>query len=124
MSFCRKVSVTATTNASGAATVYTDVVNGRILSVLFNDTDIDAGGDATITTETTGQAVLTLTNFGGSDGQWQPRQATHATDSSASLYAASGEPVEDHIWAVDERIKIVIASGGNVKSGVFTVIVG
>lgn len=52
-----------------------------------------------------------------------PAKATHDTVGAASLYAAAGEPVEDHIWAGNDRVQIVVASGGDSKSGSFEVVV-
>ena len=124
MSFCRKVSAAFTTTAGGAATVYTDdVVTGRILSVRYEYADADTGADITITTEDTGQAVLTLTNAGTSTVQKQPRQATHDVTGGAETYDAT-EPVNDYIWAVNERLKVVVAQGGNTKTGTLVFIVG
>jgi hypothetical protein len=48
-----------------------------------------------------------------------PRQATHSTAGAAALYAAAGTAVNDKIALANDRIKIVIASGGNTKTGVF-----
>ena len=50
--------------------------------------------------------------------------AINGGDGTASLYAAGGKAVQDHVVLAGERIKIVIASGGNAKSGTFTVIYG
>lgn len=113
MTFIKRETVTFTTDASGDATVYSNVVNGGIYSVIFTDTDTDAGADFTITCEDTGQAIVTATNAGGSDQQYQPRQAVHDTSAAAiaDLY--------DHIAVVNERVKIVVAQGGNAKSGQF-----
>lgn len=42
----------------------------------------------------------------------------------AALYAAAGTAVNDGIAVAKDRIKIVVAQGGNVKSGAFHVVVG
>jgi len=118
-----KETITATTDQGGDATAYSGAVSGRVISIAYAKDDYADGVDFTITTETTGQNLWVDTNVNASETV-APRQATHATDGSASLYAAAGEPVEDYIWAVDERIKVVVASGGDTKSGAFTVIVG
>ena len=127
MSYARSVAVAVTTNASGAATAYSEVVNGRILTIVYAphaSTPLDTGADVTVTTETTAQSVWAESDIGTSALARSPRQATHGTDGSASLFAAGGEPTEDYIWAAGERIKVVVAQGGNVKSGTFTFIVG
>jgi len=115
--------VTIVTAADGTATGYTPDVTGRILAVIYAKTDYTDGVDFTITTEKTLQNVWVESNVNAAKTV-APRQATHATDGTASLYAAAGEPVETEIVAVAERIKIVIAQGGNAKTGAFTVIVG
>lgn len=116
MSFCRKVSATFTTDGSGNATVYTDAVNGRILSVIYTYGDAATGADITISTETTAQTVLTVTNAGTASTQWQPRLDQHDNVAAAQGYTEA--------WAVDERVKVVVAQGGDTKTGTITVIVG
>ena len=46
-------------------------------------------------------------------------QATHWADGSASLYAAAGEPVEAPVCVANDRLKVIIGSGGGTKSGTF-----
>lgn len=116
--------VAVTTDASGDATVYTSKpVNGRIFTVKYSKTDFADGVDFTITTETTGQNVWVQENVNAS-ALVCPRQPTHDYAGNASLYASGGEPVEDYIIAANERIKIVIAAGGDTKSGTFEIIAG
>lgn len=115
--------VALTTNASGAATGYTPVVNGRVLQVHYVKTDFADGVDFAITSEATGQSIWTDTNINASEVV-APRQPTHGQDGSASLYASAGEPVEDHIVLANDRVKIVIASGGDTKTGTFHVVIG
>ncbi len=98
------------------------MVSGRIVTIKYVKTDFATGVDFTITTEDSGQDVWAEADVNASKTV-APRQAIHATDGTASLYAASGEPVEDYIWAATERIKIVVAQGGDTKSGQFIVIV-
>lgn len=114
------------TDAAGAATYYTPVVTGRVLSVQYvkagsgNYTD---GVDFTITAETTGQGIWTESNVNASAIR-APRQPTHDAVGAASLYAATGEPVEDYIYLAQERVKIVLASGGDTKTGTFYITIG
>lgn len=61
-------------------------------------------------------AVLTMTNQAAS-GTYAPRHATHDTAGAASLFAAGGEPVEALIPIAGERLKVIVAQGGNAKSG-------
>ena len=122
----RAITETVTTDASGAATAYIPGANdarlsGKIINVIYNKTDYDDGVDFTITTETTAQGVWTESDVNASKTV-APRQPTHDNVGAASLYAAAGEAVEDYIHLCAERLKIVIAQGGNAKSGSFTLI--
>lgn len=122
MSYAQAHTVSVTTAADGSATVYTPVVTGSVSTIIYTKTDFAAGVDFTITTEATAQNVWVESDVNASK-TIAPRQATHDTVGAASLYAAAGEPVEGRIYAVNERIKIVLASGGNVKTGQFVVII-
>ena len=119
--------VDVTTIADGSATAYTtNAVHGPIHSIQYikdGTTPFDNGVDFTITTEETLQNLWVDTNVNASETVC-PRQPTHDSTGAASLYAAADEPVETSIMAVNERIKIVIAQGGNVKLGQFKIIVG
>lgn len=109
--------ISLTTDSGGAVTAYTlGPVNGSIVSIQYVKTDFADGVDFTVTGETTGLAIWTGTNVNASTTV-APRQATHDTSGVASLYAAAGEPVEDRIAVVDERIKVAVASGGDTKTG-------
>lgn len=122
MSFIRKVSKTVATDAAGDATAYSDVFTGRISQIRYVKDSYDNGVDFTITVDGTGENVWVESNVNASATR-APRQATHDTVGAASLYAAAGEPVEDKIAVAHDRLKIVIAQGGNVKSGTFHVLV-
>lgn len=119
MSAVNKVSVAVTTDASGDVTAFSEVVTGRLLSVSFTDTDLADTADFTITTDRDAQALLTVSNIASST-TWHPRQATHGKDGTASLYAAAGEPVESDIPIFRDRIKVVVAQGGDTKTGSFS----
>ena len=123
MSFAVRETVAITVDATGDSIDYTGVVNGRILQVAYVKDDFADGTDFVISTEDTLQAIWTGTNVNASVVV-TPRAATTDTAGAASLYAAGGEPVEDYIWAVNERIKIVTDEGGVSKSGTIHVIVG
>lgn len=123
MSFFRKETITLTTDASGDATGRTQAINGRVINVIYTKVDFDNGVDFAITNEGTGQSIWAESNVNASAVR-APRQPTHAQDGTASLFAASGEPVESFLCLAGEAVKIVIAQGGNAKSGTFTVVYG
>lgn len=120
--------VSVTTDASGDVTAYTGAaVDGEVLSIRYvphASTPLDTGGDITITGEDSGTAVVTITNIGVSAVTYAPRQATHTVAAAASLYAGGGLAVNDRIAIAGERIKVVVAAGGNAKLGKFHITVG
>lgn len=123
MSYAERHVVTLTTDGSGDATGYTPTVTGRVSAIHYVKTDFATGVDFTITSEATGQSIWTELNVDASTVR-APRQPIHGQDGTASLYAAAGEPVEDHIVLANDRVKIVIANGGATKTGTFHVVIG
>ncbi len=113
--------VPITTIADGSATGYTPAVHGQIVNVVYTKDDFADTADFAITTEDTAQGVWTEANVTASKTV-SPRQATHTTAGVAALYAAAGVAVLGPVYAVNERVKIVIAQGGDTKSGTFKVI--
>lgn len=115
--------VPLTTDASGAATAYSPAVTGRILAVRYVKTDFADGADFTVTLEGTGETVWAESDVNASATR-APRQATHSTAGAAALYAAGGAAVSDYVVAVQDRVKVVVAQGGNTKTGAVHLIVG
>lgn len=119
--YVQRLEVTPVTDASGDATSYSEVVSGRVISIQYvkaGSSNYTDGVDFTITTETTARNLWVDTNINASEVV-APRQPTHDTTGAASLYASGGEPTEDHIYIANERIKIVVGSGGDTKTGTF-----
>jgi hypothetical protein len=118
--------VTLTTIADGSVTAYTPVVTGPVLQVRYvpdATAPLDTGADLTITSEVTGVAIATLTDIGTTAFTRLPRQATHSVTGVALVYAAA-DPVAEPVFVAGERIKVVVAQGGNVKIGVLSFWVG
>lgn len=121
----QRYSVTVTTDASGDAVGYTEVAQGLLHSIHY-DKPLSGGletATVTVTTDESGQTLWSESNVDAS-ADLAPRQATCDYQHNASLYAAGGEPVEDKFGIARERIKVVIASGGDTKSGTFHFLVG
>lgn len=117
MGFPNQVSVTATTNGSGDATAYTENIRGKIIAVRYTKASTNNfadGVDFTITTETSVQNVWVDTNINASETV-VPKLLNDGTD-GADLTA-----IYDHIRVFNERVKVVVASGGDTKTGTFTV---
>lgn len=118
----RRHIVSVTTDASGDATAYSPYISGIIMSVAYVKTDFADGVDFTITVDGTGQGVWTESNVNAATVRY-PRAATHSTAGVASLYASGGTAVNGRIPISRDRVKIVIAQGGNVKTGAFHITV-
>lgn len=113
----QSVKANITTDSSGAAIVYLShgpnrALHGVLESIRYFPGSIDTGADITITGETSQISILTITNAGTSNVVYNPRaKANEVAD------AAVGSAGTEKIPIVDERIKVVVASGGDAKSG-------
>lgn len=124
----RRYKVTVTTAADGSATAYSPRLAGKIHSIQYVKDTASAGANAyadgvdfAITAETTGENVWTQSNVNASVTVY-PRAPTSDRAGVASLYAGSGTAVQDKVGVVD-RLKIVLAQGGNTKVGAFQILV-
>lgn len=111
------------TLADGSFTYFFPKTSGKLSSLHYIKDTANAGANAlangvdfTFTVESTGEAVLTLTDQNTS-GSWRPRVPTVSPANAAQLYAAGGSAVNDKIEIASDRIKLVIAQGGNAKVG-------
>lgn len=105
------------TDASGNATVYlahgnSRKPNGFLVCLVYTPGTIDTGADLTITTEDRAIPILTKADAGTSLATFYPRAPLNAVaDGAASDNASEFIPIKD------ERIKVVVASGGNGGAG-------
>lgn len=114
----RRFKVTVTTASDGSATAYTPRLSGKLHQIEYVKTDFADGVDFTITSEATGKTLWTQSDVNAS-AVVAPRSATHSTAGVASLYASGGTAVQDKPALGRDRIKIVIGSGGDTKTGTF-----
>lgn len=121
MSYAERHEVTLTTAADGSATGYTPVISGRISAVHYIKTDFADGVDFTLTAEATAESIWAETNVNASATR-APRQLTYTTTGSSIAYAATFGVYESIVVAKD-RVKIVVAQGGDTKTGKIIVIV-
>jgi len=118
MSYAVRHTIDVTTAADGSATAYTPgAVNGYVISVQYVKTDFANGSTMTLTAETTGTAIWAESNVDASATR-APRGATHGTTGTIAPWG-----VLDKIAIADERLKLVIANGGDTKTGTFYVTV-
>ena len=120
MSFKTRFPITVTTIADGSATAYSDMMNGAIESVEYAKTDYTNGVDFTITTENTAQNVWVDTDVNASETVY-PRIATNGTDGAALSGAGT---LATQIPVANDRVKIVLGSGGDTKTGTFYITIG
>lgn len=118
----KRYKVTVTTAADGTVTAYTPRLSGKIHQIEYVKTDYADGVDFTITGEATGVGLWTEANVNASAVR-APRQAAHSQVGAALLYAAGGTAVTDPVALANDRVKIVLAQGGNAKVGTFHVLV-
>lgn len=120
MSYAERHTVSVTTDASGDATAYTPVVTGRLINVVYTKDDFAAGVDFTITAESSGIGIWTELSVDASETV-APLQ--HGYNQVGVVQDTAGDVWEVPIYLAEERVKIVVANGGNVKSGTIVVIV-
>lgn len=118
----RKFTITVTTNGSGAATGYSPYFSGKIEQVRYIKTDFADGVDFTTTLDGTGQTVWTESNVNAAVTK-AVRLPVAGTDGVAALFASGGTAVQDKIAVSRDRVKWVIASGGDTKTGALEVVV-
>ena len=121
MAYAQRYTVSVTTAGDGSATAYSPVVTGLLSQIRYVKTDFADGVDFTITAEATGETLWSELNVNASATK-APRQPSHGTDGAASLYAAAGAAVQVPIALANDRVKIVIASGGAAKTGTFHIV--
>lgn len=118
----RRFHVDITTASDGSATAYTPYLSGKLAAIHYVKTDFTDGVDFTITSDVTGETLWTESNVNAAK-VCRPRGATHSNAGVAALYAAGGTAVNDIIRLSRDRVKIVIASGGDSKIGEFIVVI-
>lgn len=132
MGYPRRFSIPVTTDASGDADEYSvGLPFGEIIEIRYvpdGTSPLATLADATITLENADgsytRPIITITDIGTSAVSFAPRQPTHAVADGSALEYTAGEPVVDRISMVEaDRIRVVIAQGGNTLSGTFYVTV-
>lgn len=117
----RRYKVTVTTASDGTVTAYTPRLAGLLHQIEYvkdGSNGYANGVDFTITGEATGINLWTESDVNASAVR-APRQPTHSQVGAAALYASGGTPVQSPIALAQDRIKIVLAQGGNAKVGAF-----
>lgn len=110
---------TITCDSSGDATVYLGSrIRGEIKAVKYTPGTIDTNGDLAITGETTGQPILTKANAGTSNVWYYP-----VAPGNKVADAAASSLTEVPLWLYCERVKVVVAQGGDGGAGSIAILV-
>lgn len=124
MSWITRHVVDVTTNGSGDGTGYSSVpVAGAIHTIRYvadGSAPFDNTADVTVTAETSGLTILTVTNLAAT-ATWMPRPPVQDEAAADALFAAGGTKLRDRAVVAQERVKVVVAQGGATKSGRFHV---
>jgi hypothetical protein len=123
--------VDITTDGSGNATVYAPQganagnLDGRVLSLHYvkdGTTPFSNGVDLTVTSEATGEPILTVADMNAS-ADYYPRSQTQDVTAAGNTYDGTHAVTEPVVLAND-RVKLVISSGGANKLGRIDVVIG
>lgn len=117
---------TLTTDTAGAAVAGYTVspqfpILGELCAIKYEPGTIDTGATVTVTcvNGTAAKPLLTKSTAGTSVLWFYPRDLVHAVADGSALTGTSGGDRTEPI--LDGQIKVVIASGGSVKTGSLTV---
>lgn len=116
----RRFTVPATLSSGGAAELYTPDLYGELVSIRYVKGNFADTVDFVITANSTGETLWSEENVTASKSCY-PRAATHSTAGAAALYASGGVAVLDRVALGGDKVKIVIANGGNATTGTFYV---
>lgn len=117
----RRFTINVTTAADGSYTGYSPYISGKVCAIHYIKTNFTDGVDFTITAEATGETLWTEANVNAAK-VCMPRGATHSNAGVAALYASGGVAVNDLIRLGRDRVKIVLAAGGNATTGQFMIV--
>lgn len=116
--FAQRHRIDITTAADGSATAYSPAgISGRIHAIVYSKGNFADTVDFTITLEATGESLWTDTNITASEIVYPVQKANLGGTGAASTIT------EVPIIAANDRVKIVIATGGNATTGTFYVVV-
>lgn len=111
----RRIIVEITTAADGSATVYSPRISGEVHQLRYEKIDFADGVDFTVTTDALGETVWAQSNVNAS-ATVAPRQPSHTTAGVAATLDGTVAALVP-IALANDRLKVVVAQGGNAKTG-------
>ena len=113
--------VTITTNASGDGSGSTPIVNGRVLAIHYIKTDYANGVDFDVDTSVSSVVIWSQDNVNASASVFPRKQVTDTAGVGLTLDGT--RTMNEPIPVANETIDIVVAQGGDTKTGTFHIIV-
>lgn len=105
------------TDAAGAAEVYVgEKIIGRVVAIRYSPGSLDAGADLTLTGDVSGSPVLTVGNAGAAEVWFYPQVTPHKAADGSEIAGGQAD-----VFLFGERVKVVVAQGGNVGAGSITI---
>ncbi len=112
-----------TTDASGDVSLTKiGAAFGKVVGVIYDAGDLDTGTDITLSDGDTGATIFALTNAGVSDRFIRPTQVVTDNAGVAVTAAVTAVDVNRDIY-VAGQLKLLVAQGGNAKSGSLTLLI-
>lgn len=108
-------------SASGTGSADTDPLSGRVIGVRYiadGSAPYSNTADFTITTVTTGQTILTLTDVSASTIKY-PYTIQHESAGGADAIYATGNEVRVPIYVFNEKVRFAVAQAGTATTGQF-----
>lgn len=121
----RRHTLTVLTAADGTVTALSPRLTGKIHQIEYvkpGSGGYDNGVGFTITGQATGINIWTEAAVNASAVR-APRMPTHSQAGAALLYAAGGTAQVTPIGLANDKVQIVLAAGGNAKTGTFHILV-
>ena len=109
----RKQLVTVVTDSSGDGIGYSTAFSGLLDRIVYVSGH-GVGADIVVTSAETAQVAVTALNI-TAGGYWSPRLNIVYPDGSGGVLG------QEEISFANERVKITVASGGNITTGTFWV---
>lgn len=107
----RRIKIDLTTNTSGAATAFGASAVGTVYAVQLVDGTFEDGVDVAITSENEDLSIPILTKADFNSDQMVYPRVLQALNTDGTALTTHCEPL------ICGRVKVVIAAGGNTKSG-------
>lgn len=117
----RRHVVDVVTDEYGDAEVFSPRLSGKLISIRYaaaaGEAAFDQYVDFALTAENTGETIWSEESVDASASRY-PRAAAHTTAGAAATYDGSNATLAE-ISLSQDRVKIVVADGGDAKSGTF-----